>query len=82
MNQLIASSRLFQSRKTINTIYFLIPPLGILFMCLSPFFSTRERLVRSLVTASFLTFFGIMGPELQSYYNTQLAALEQQQNKH
>lgn len=68
-----------RSRKVVNTIYLLVPPIGLLFMCLSPFFTTRERLVRGLVTASFLAFFTTMGPSLQGYYHQQLATLEAQQ---
>lgn len=65
----------FQSRKVVNTIYLLIPPLGLLFMFLSPFFSTRERMVRTLVTASFLTFFGLMGDDLRAYLEVQTAMM-------
>jgi hypothetical protein len=68
-------SHFFQSRKVVNTIYLLVPPIGLLFMFLSPFFSTRERMVRTLVTASFLTFFGVMGDDLRAYLETQTAQL-------
>ncbi|MDB5101175.1 MAG: hypothetical protein JWM80_5596 [Cyanobacteria bacterium RYN_339] len=73
----LASS--LMSRKIVNAIYFLVPPVGLLFMFLSPSFSTKERMVRGLVTASFLTFFSTMGPSLHHYYDSQLAALQAQQ---
>lgn len=68
-------SHFFQSRKVVNTIYLLVPPIGLLFMFLSPFFSTRERMIRTLVTASFLTFFGIMGDDLRAYLEVQTALM-------
>lgn len=67
------------SRKVVNAIYFLAPPLGLAFMCVSPSFSMKERMVRGMVTASFLAFFATMGPSLHHYYDTQLAALQAQQ---
>jgi hypothetical protein len=67
------------TRTQINTIYFLVPPLGLLFMLFSPFYSNRERVMRGLLTASFLAFFATMGPSLQNYYENQLAALQTQQ---
>lgn len=77
-HQLLSHSQIFQSRKVVNTIYLLVPPVGLLFMFLSPFFSTRERLVRTAVTASFLTFFAVMGPDLQTYMEVQMATLATQ----
>ena len=74
-HQLLSHSQLFQSRKVINTIYLIVPPLGLLFMFLSPFFSTRERLSRTAVTASFIAFFAVMGPDLRSYMEVQMAFL-------
>ncbi len=65
----------FQSRKVVNTIYLLVPPIGLLFMFLSPFFSTRERMVRTLVTASFLTFFAVLGDDMRAYLEVQTAML-------
>ena len=65
----------FQNRKVINAVYLLVPPLGLLMMFLSPFFTTRERLVRTLVTASFITFFTVMGPDLRAYLELQVATL-------
>ncbi|MNT86720.1 hypothetical protein D3C72_2270410 [compost metagenome] len=65
----------FQNRKVVNAVYLLVPPLGLLMMFLSPFYTQRERLVRTLVTASFITFFAVMGPELRSYLELQVATL-------
>ena len=72
---LIHPAHLLQNRKVVNTVYLLVPPLGLLMMFLSPFFSTRERLVRTVMTASFIAFFAVMGPEMQAYMNAQLAEL-------
>ena len=69
---------ILQERKVVNAIYLVVPPVGLLFMCFSPFFSNRERLMRGLLTASFITFFTLMGPSLHSYYAHQLAELQAQ----
>lgn len=66
---------LIASRKTINSIYFVVPPLGLLFMYMSPSFSGRERATRTVVTASFLAFFMAFGPELQAYVNSEMVRL-------
>lgn len=68
-----------RSRKIVNAIYLLIPPLGLLFMLSSPMFTKRERLVRGLITASCMAFFATMGPSLHGYYQHQLAELQAQQ---
>jgi hypothetical protein len=76
---MIALASNLMSRKVVNAIYFLVPPIGLVFMFLSPFFSMKERMVRGMVTASFLAFFSTMGPSLHHYYDNQLAALQAQQ---
>jgi hypothetical protein len=79
MNQFLRLANLFvASRKLINGVYFVVPPVGLLFMYLSPSFTTRERAVRTAVTASFLAFFMAMGPELQSYLNSEMTRLAMQ----
>jgi hypothetical protein len=75
----IAPIQALRSRKVVNAIYLFVPPLGLLFMCLSPFFSARERLFRGLMTASCLMFFATMGPTLQAYTAQQVALLHAQQ---
>ncbi|MNS01062.1 hypothetical protein D3C72_323380 [compost metagenome] len=65
----------FQDRKVVNTVYLLVPPIGLLMMFLSPFYSTRERMVRTVMTASFIAFFAVMGPDLRAYLAAQVAAL-------
>ncbi|MFN3429724.1 MAG: hypothetical protein ACK46X_07205 [Candidatus Sericytochromatia bacterium] len=65
----------FQDRKVVNAVYLLVPPIGLLMMFLSPFYSTRERLVRTLMTASFIAFFAVMGPDLRAYLDAQVAAM-------
>jgi hypothetical protein len=76
----IVPIKALRSRKVVNAIYLLVPPLGLLFMCLSPFFSARERVFRGLMTATCLMFFATMGPSLHGYYAQQLASLQAQQN--
>jgi hypothetical protein len=76
---MIALASSLMSRKVVNAIYFVAPPLGLAFMLVSPSFSMKERMVRGMVTASFLAFFATMGPSLHHYYDTQLAALQAQQ---
>lgn len=66
---------LFQNRKVVNTVYLLVPPIGLLMMFLSPFFSTRERVVRTLTTAAFLAFFTVAGPEMRAYLAAHAATL-------
>ena len=66
---------MLQDRKVVNAVYFLVPPLGMLMMCLSPLFSTKERLMRMAVTAAFLTFFAVMGPEMRAYLAAHAAAV-------
>ena len=74
---------LLQRREVVNAIYLVVPPAGLFFMCLSPFFSNRERLWRIALTASFIIFFATMGPTLRAYYAHQLAELRAQQaNQH
>jgi len=73
---MIALATNLVSRKVVNAIYFLAPPVGLVFMFLSPFFSMKERMVRGLVTASFMAFFATMGPALHHYADNQLAALQ------
>ena len=67
-----------RSRKIVETIYLLLPPLGLLCMCLSPVYSNRERAMRGLVTSCFIAFFATMGPSLHNYYDHQLAELQAQ----
>lgn len=74
-NVLLGSTAFLCSRRVVNTIYLLVPPLGLLFMFLSPFYSTKERLMRAAITGSFLLFFATMGPELRAYLHTQVAML-------
>ena len=64
-----------QNRKVVNTVYLLVPPLGLLMMFLSPFFSTRERVVRTLTTAAFIAFFAVAGPEMRAYLAAHASAL-------
>lgn len=79
MNQFLRLANLFvASRKVINSVYFFVPPVGLLFMYMSPSFSARERAVRTAVTASFIAFFMAMGPELQSYVNSEMTRLAMQ----
>lgn len=76
MNQFLRlASLLVASRKTINGIYFVVPPVGLLFMYLSPSFNGRERAVRTVVTASFMAVFMAFGPELQAYVNSEMTRL-------
>lgn len=76
MNQFLRLANLFvASRKVVNGVYFVIPPIGLLFMYASPQFSARERALRTAVTASFLAFFMAMGPELQQYVNSEMTRL-------
>lgn len=72
---LLQPTALLQNRKVVNTIYLLVPPLGLLMMFLSPFYTTRERLTRALVTASFIAFFAVMGADLRAYLEVQVATL-------
>jgi hypothetical protein len=66
---------LIASRKIINGVYFVVPPVGLLFMYLSPAFNGRERAARTVVTASFLALFMAFGPELQAYVNSEMVRL-------
>lgn len=66
---------LLQDRKVVNAVYFLVPPIGLLMMFLSPLFSTKERLMRMAVTAAFIAFFAVMGPEMRAYMATHTAAM-------
>ena len=66
---------IFASRKIVNGIYFLVPPVGLMCMYLSPAFNGRERATRTVVTASFLAFFMAFGPELQAYVNAEMVRL-------
>lgn len=75
LEALIHPVPLFQSRKAVNALYLLVPPVGVLAMCLSPAFSNRERLVRAAFTAGFLAFFTLCGPELHAYLHAQTTAL-------
>lgn len=76
MNHFLRLINLFvASRKVINGIYFVVPPVGLLFMYASPSFSAKERALRTAVTASFIAFFMAMGPELQSYVNSEMTRL-------
>ena len=75
----IVPTAVLRSRKVVNGIYLLLPPLGLLFMCLSPLFSARERAFRGVMTATCLVFFATMGPALHGYCDHQLAALQAQQ---
>ncbi|HEY9721062.1 MAG TPA: hypothetical protein V6D47_03565 [Oscillatoriaceae cyanobacterium] len=74
-NVMHAPTAFLCSRRVVNAIYFVLPPLGLLFMFLSPFFSTKERLLRAAFTGTFLLFFATMGPELHAYLHTQVAML-------
>ena len=78
VNVMIQPNHLLTSRKVVNAIYLLVPPLGLLMMFLSPFYSTRERLVRTVMTASFIALFAVMGPEMREFMNAQLAELAMQ----
>lgn len=76
MNHFLRLVNMFvASRKVINGVYFVVPPVGLLFMYLSPSFSARERVTRTAVTASFIAFFMAMGPELQTYVNSEMTRL-------
>ncbi len=79
MNQFLKlASLIVASRKLINSVYFFVPPVGLLFMYVSPSFTARERAVRTVLTASFLAFFMAMGPELQGYLNAEMTRLQLQ----
>lgn len=66
---------MFASRKLVNAVYFVAPPVGLFCMYLSPAFNGRERAARTVVTASFLAFFAAFGPELQAYVNAEMVRL-------
>lgn len=72
---LLQPTALLQNRKVVNMVYLLVPPLGLLMMFMSPFYTKRERFTRALVTASFITFFAVMGPDLRAYLELQVATL-------
>lgn len=72
---LLQPTALLQNRKVVNTVYLLVPPLGLLMMFMSPFYTKRERFTRALVTASFITFFAVMGADLRAYLELQVSTL-------
>lgn len=63
------------SRRVINAIYFLLPPLGVLFMIVSPGFSNRERMGRAALTAAFVAVFALFGPTLHGVLDQEIAKL-------
>lgn len=71
----LAPTQLLNSRKAVNALYFVMPPLGVAAMCFSASFSRRERVSRGLMTMAFLMLFSAFGPEMQAYVNAHMAQL-------